>query len=326
MKTSYVLVVAIAVMSIWGCKPENYQAKADVPNAPVAKSEMPLAVDNNLNTAEVAAEDNTKLEGEEMQKMASNDAVTEKKDKHSIKLKDEKGAAVPKSIALKTVANDFSMDYLMGKFNPNSHPDFTTIKSVHASGDGMTLRKDAYASFEKMYNAALKDGVRLKIISATRPFEHQKNIWEAKWFGKRPVNGKNLPPVVKDEVQRAKLILMYSSMPGTSRHHWGTDIDLNDLNNPYFEKGVGKQIYDWLVAHAHEYGYCQVYSTMGPERPNGYQEEKWHWSYLPVSRRLTEQYKAKIKNTDIQGFEGSNTAVEIDMVNNYVLGINKMCK
>ena len=115
-------------------------------------------------------------------------------------------------------------------------------------------------------------------------------------------------------------------MPGTSRHHWGTDIDLNDLNNPYFEKGKGKKIYDWLVANAHEYGFCQVYSEQGPERPYGYFEEKWHWSYVPVARRLTEQYKLKIQNMDITGFEGSHTAVAIDMVNNYVLGINAACK
>lgn len=238
----------------------------------------------------------------------------------------EKTPVLAKKVSIKTVNSDFSVDYLMGKFDPNTHPDFVTIKSVHASKGGMRLRKETYEAFEKMYNAALKDGVRLTIISATRPFVHQKGIWEAKWTGKRAVNGQNLPPVVRDEEKRARLILMYSSMPGTSRHHWGTDMDFNDLNNSYFASGTGKKIYDWLVAHANEYGFCQVYSPKGDNRFTGYEEEKWHWSYVPIARRLTNLYKEKIKDEDISGFEGANTAVMIGMVDNYVLGINPDCK
>ncbi|NJK84501.1 MAG: M15 family metallopeptidase [Saprospiraceae bacterium] len=41
--------------------------------------------------------------------------------------------------------------------------------------------------------------------------------------------------------ERALKILKYSSMPGTSRHHWGTDIDLNSFSNSYFEQGEGKK-------------------------------------------------------------------------------------
>lgn len=220
---------------------------------------------------------------------------------------------------------DFTQAYLMGKFDPASHPDFTAIGSAYASRGGMYLRKDAYAAFKAMYAAAKADGVTLRIISATRPFHHQKSIWEAKWEGRRQVNGQMLPPNPRDPLHRARLILMYSSMPGTSRHHWGTDIDLNDLNNAYFESGTGLKIYNWLVAHAADYGFCQVYSPMGEARPTGYLEEKWHWSYLPIARQLTEQYAQKLTDADISGFEGAETALEIGMVKNYVQGINPDC-
>lgn len=222
-------------------------------------------------------------------------------------------------------AEDFDRDYLMGKFDPAQHPDFTAIGAAYASRSGMYLRKDAYAAFKAMHAAAKADGVNLRIISATRPFHHQKSIWEAKWEGRRAVNGQMLPPNPRDPLHRARLILMYSSMPGTSRHHWGTDIDLNDLNNSYFESGTGLKIYSWLVEHAAEYGYCQVYSPMGEERPTGYFEEKWHWSYLPIARQLTQQYAAKLTDADINGFEGAETAAEIGMVKNYVQGINPDC-
>ena len=86
------------------------------------------------------------------------------------------------------------------------------------------------------------------------------------------------PPVleVPEPVERARMILTYSSMPGTSRHHWGTDMDLNKDNNGYFATGEGLKVYEWLQAHAHEYGFCQPYTPKGPNRPEGYNEEKWH--------------------------------------------------
>ena len=48
----------------------------------------------------------------------------------------------------------------------------------------------------------------------------------------------------------------------------------------YFESGKGKQEYEWLRDNAYEFGFCQVYSEKGMERKYGYEEEKWHWSYI----------------------------------------------
>jgi LAS superfamily LD-carboxypeptidase LdcB len=318
MKIAFVFIfIGIVALLNWNCGASGDATKTetDLPSlSETPKEDTTPLFDTTESTTLVVEEEEKKNE-----RSSSVEKTAQKKPVEVQTIK-------AKRVSMETISEDFSTDYLMGKFDPNTHKDFTSIKSIHASSGGMKLRKDTYESFQQMYNAALKDGVRLTIISATRPFAHQKRIWEAKWFGKRKVNGRMLPPMVRDEEKRARLILMYSSMPGTSRHHWGTDIDLNDLNNPYFEKGKGKKIYDWLVANAHEYGFCQVYSEQGPERPYGYFEEKWHWSYVPVARRLTEQYKLKIQNTDITGFEGSHTAVAIDMVNNYVLGINAACK
>lgn len=231
---------------------------------------------------------------------------------------------VPKADLVQKTA-EFDADYLMGKFDPNTHEDFSTIEQKYASKSGMRMRTDAYQQFIEMQEAAKKDGISLQIISATRPFSHQKSIWEAKWNGKRAVDGEMLPADMESKI-KAKRILRWSSMPGTSRHHWGTDIDLNDLNNKYFESGTGKKIYDWLTANAATYGFCQVYSEKSDLRPYGYEEEKWHWSYLPVSRQLTNLYKANLDNQDITGFTGSETAEMIDIKTKYVLGINPDCQ
>lgn len=233
-------------------------------------------------------------------------------------------APVEKNIE-KAAASAFDIDYIMGKFDPAKHPDFVTIEARHASEAGMRLRSDAYEAFKKMAAAAAKEGIVLKIISATRPFNRQKSIWEQKWNGQRLVNGGDLSKTTPDHTKRALTILEYSSMPGTSRHHWGTDIDLNNLSNAHFATGAGKKMYEWLAANAAEYGYCQPYTPHGPERPHGYNEEKWHWSYMPISAKLTELARQQLKNDMISGFDGAATAPKIDVVNKYVLGINKAC-
>ncbi len=128
-----------------------------------------------------------------------------------------------------------------------------------------------------------------------------------------------------DPKTRALKILLYSSMPGTSRHHWGTDIDLNSFVNSYFEKGEGAKIYDWLTANAASYGFCQPYTEKGESRPFGYEEERWHWSYLPLAKQLTELAKVKLKDEAISGFKGAEVAPQIRVVEKYVLGISKSC-
>lgn len=220
----------------------------------------------------------------------------------------------------------YSDEYLLGKFNPKTDSSFAVIPGRYCNREGMYLRKETIAAFIKMYEAAKKEGVSLKIISATRNFNEQKTIWEAKWNGRRLVNGKNLAQTIKDETERAKTILRYSSMPGTSRHHWGTDMDLNSLENSYFNSVEGKKTYEWLKKNAAAFGFCQPYSTKSENRPNGFEEEKWHWSYMPLSSVILKEYSQKIKTKNIAGFSGAETAVKLNIIEHYVKGINPECR
>ena len=174
---------------------------------------------------------------------------------------------------------------------------------------------------------AREAGFDLRVVSGFRSFERQAAIWNAKASGLRPVLDAAERPIDTSTLDDAALlfaILRWSALPGASRHHWGTDVDLNELENRHFEKG-GKheKTYGWLVTHAHEYGFCQPY-TAG--RPSGYHEEKWHWSYMPLSKPFLEQYEKNIRDADIKGFKGAETAAEIGIVKNYVLGINHACQ
>ncbi|PHI18331.1 peptidase M15 [Lewinellaceae bacterium SD302] len=218
--------------------------------------------------------------------------------------------------------------YLTGKFTAKDHPDFQVVPKAWTDGDGTYyLHARTIEAFGEMRNAALNDGVRLTIVSAFRNFDRQKAIWEAKWEGRRVLEGKiNAALAYPDPADRARAILRYSSMPGTSRHHWGTDLDLNRLTNSYYESGQGLKVYEWLNENAAEYGFCQPYTAKGTQRPNGYEEEKWHWSFTPISSMLTAYAEANLRDTMISGFAGAKSAPQIEVVENYVLGINPECR
>lgn len=222
------------------------------------------------------------------------------------------------------VLDTMKLREIMGLFEPSHHPEFEMIEDKYSSKTGLYLRIEAYEDYKRMYDAAKDDGVDLIIHSATRNQKYQKGIWERKWNGQTLLEGGVDAMQIKDPKERAKKILLYSSMPGTSRHHWGTDIDLNSFNNSYFEKGRGLKIYDWLIAHASEYGFCQPYISKENGR-TGYEEEKWHWSYMPISKDLTQYSERHLTNDMIKGFLGSETASDIDVVRQYVLGVNKQC-
>ena len=212
-------------------------------------------------------------------------------------------------------------NYLLGRFDPSKDPRFIQLPSAHAQSSALNgfLRKETFEAFQKMAEAAKKEEINLFIISATRNFDSQKKIWENKWNGKTKVEGRDLT-TISDLKERARLILLYSSMPGTSRHHWGTDMDLNSLDNNYFSAGEGLKIYQWLSVHAREFGFCQPFTSKVNGR-TGYEEEKWHWSYLPLSKSFLEEYKRQISFADINGFGGSNQAVSLRIIDNYVDGV-----
>lgn len=201
--------------------------------------------------------------------------------------------------------------FVLGKFEYKEDIKFTKASHFH-SVKVLHLDKDVYQAFTTMFEAAKKDGIALKIISGTRNFYEQKTIWERKWN----LNS-NLEPL-----KRAKKILTYSSMPSTSRHHWGTDIDLNSLSNLYFSSGKGQREYNWLVSNANKFGFYQAYTTKENGR-TGYNLEKWHWSYLPLASKYLKFYNYHITYGDINGFNGDSLATKNKMISNYVNGLSK---
>lgn len=234
-------------------------------------------------------------------------------------------AASHQHAVITSPSREFTKDELLGKADITKDSDFVRIPQYLTTKTNVYLRKEALSAFIRMRDKATSDGVKLIIVSATRTFNMQKNIWEDKWNGIRLVGGKKLNIAIPDPVKRAKEILKYSSMPGTSRHHWGTDIDINSVDPAYFKIAEGKKVMAWLEKNASEFGFYRPYTPFDSLRTNGYQPEEWHWSYLPLANEMYKAYIEKIHLIDIEGFQGDETVFDVDVINIYVRGIHASC-
>ncbi len=203
----------------------------------------------------------------------------------------------------------YTTNDLTGRFAPETHQEFVPVASAYTV-NATHMRKEAYEALVKMFKAANRDGINLIIVSGTRNHTRQTEIWSEKWNN-----------LTNDPAERARTILEYSSMPGTSRHHWGTDIDLNSVEPEYFETAQGQKVYAWLEKNAATYGYFQPYIVHGDARETGYKEEKWHWSYFPIADQLLRAYKRMVGYELINGFPGSEYAPQLNVIEHFVQGI-----
>lgn len=209
---------------------------------------------------------------------------------------------------------NISKDIVLGKFDYKKDSTFVLVDSKYTTKD-IYLKSATFEAFLELVEAAEKEGISFKIISGTRNYFEQKAIWEGKWQKYAALT----------PLERSKKILEYSSMPSSSRHHWGTDIDLNSLNNSYFNNGKGLAEYNWLVANANRFGFYQVYTDKSTGR-TGYNLEKWHWSYLPIASQYLAYYNNTITNDDIKGFLGSELSEKLHIIEDYVNGISEQAK
>ncbi|WP_343487728.1 M15 family metallopeptidase [Allomuricauda sp. d1] len=175
---------------------------------------------------------------------------------------------------------EYSVDELMGKAD------------IDLYGEGINLRAAAYDAFVEMEKAAQKDGFKIQMVSSYRDFYHQQRIWERKYI--RYTEDDGMQPA--DAIDK---IIEYSTIPGTSRHHWATDIDIVDGNQKVsgdvlvpskFEgEGPYAPFKKWLDKHSEDFGFYLVY-TDNPER-KGFKYEPWHYSYAPISKPMLSAYR-----------------------------------
>lgn len=156
------------------------------------------------------------------------------------------------------------------------------------------LHYEAVASFLTMREAAAHTGIDLMAYSSFRDFDTQLKIWNLKWLGQRPLHardGQLLDRAALSDADLVDAILCWSAVPGGSRHHWGSDIDLIDaaavapdykvrlVPEEYAPDGVFGRLANWLDEHAKRFGFFRPYAS---DR-GGVSPEPWHLSYAPIA-------------------------------------------
>jgi LAS superfamily LD-carboxypeptidase LdcB len=167
--------------------------------------------------------------------------------------------------------------------------DESTLLDAEASQQFRLLQRDARAA-----------GFELVAASSYRSYASQLTIFNAKWRGERPVlddSDRSLSRESHSDEQWLHRILRFSALPGTSRHHWGTDLDIFDPTllpegqklaltpSEFSETGYFRELTDWLsdaIASRQSHGFQRPYDV---DR-GGVSIEPWHLSYLPRAEQL----------------------------------------
>ena len=212
---------------------------------------------------------------------------------------------------------DYSVYELMGQADINLY------------GKDINLRKEAHDAFVEMKKAAYQDGIDIKIVSSFRNFDRQLAIFERKY--QLFTEDEQLAPI--DAIDK---IIEYSTIPGTSRHHWGTDIDIIDGNKKaegdvlvttkFEEGGPFEDLKLWMDEHANDFGFYLVY-TNEPKR-RGFKYEPWHYSYAPLSIPMLASFRKKnilqlLVQEDFIGSEHLTTGFIKTYIQDNILDINQ---
>ncbi len=215
-----------------------------------------------------------------------------------------------------------------------NEPEYSILElmgktDIDLFGKDINLRAEAHDAFVEMKKAAYSDGIDLKIVSSYRNFTRQRAIWERKYTQYTESDGME-PLAAIDK------IIEYSTVPGTSRHHWGTDVDIvdgyrkvdGDVLDPEKFKAGGpyEDFKKWMDENAKVFDFHLVY-TDDPKR-KGFKYEPWHYSFAPLSVPMLTQFRKKnimllLQQEDFEGSEHFSNGFISNYVRNNILDINK---
>ena len=162
---------------------------------------------------------------------------------------------------------------------------------------GARMHQEAVDAFVALRSAAAEAGFDVAILSGFRSFDRQLGIWNRKASGEQPVHDSEARPMDLATLSDEGLvyaILRWSALPGASRHHWGTDLDIYDaaarpegyeielVPAEVDAGGMFAPLHEWLdrrIAAGTSFGWYRPYDT---DR-GGVAPERWHLSYAPIA-------------------------------------------
>jgi LAS superfamily LD-carboxypeptidase LdcB len=193
------------------------------------------------------------------------------------------------------------------------------------------------APFRSLRRAAAADGFDVIPASGFRDFARQLAIWNGKFNGTialcdasgRPIEAAAIAPQ-----ERIEAILLWSALPGASRHHWGTDLDLIDRSavpqgyrvrltaDEFAPPGPFAPLAAWLETNAARFGFFRPFRG----GLSGVQAEPWHFSFAPLAEPARRRLSAGLLREALQAADLAGAAHVLPRIEElharYVAGID----
>ena len=188
--------------------------------------------------------------------------------------------------------------------------------------NGFMLLPEVCAAFKTMQLAATNENIDIQIVSSYRSFERQLQIWQNKWSGKSTlldVNEQTIDAATLSDEQKIQAILTWSALPGASRHHWGTDLDVYDkkaveqsqhdfqLVCSEYDNGPCSKLNQWLNQYAESFGFERPYA----EYKGGIAREPWHLSFQASAEKMKQHLNQQmlLENLKQSGIFGLDSII-----------------
>ncbi|MGY1519678.1 M15 family metallopeptidase [Luteimonas sp. A482] len=143
-------------------------------------------------------------------------------------------------------------------------PDVLALAGFDRYRRPLWLLPEAARAWQRMREAAARDGVALDAISGYRSHDYQLGIFERK-----RARGLALAQ-----------ILTVNAAPGFSEHHSGEALDIGAPGDPPAEESFEQTAaFAWLQQHADDFGFSMSYPR---DNAHGIVYEPWHWRYAGV--------------------------------------------
>src|SRR6185369_16249750 len=223
------------------------------------------------------------------------------------------------------------------RFSPQELTGRSRGHIVDLTDPPCSLHREVVQPFQRLRAAASAAGIDLVPVSSFRDFNRQLAIWNGKHRGERELraaDGSLLQARALDDAARVAAILHWSALPGASRHHWGTDMDVIDANavppgyrpqfvtEEYAPGGVFANLDAWLAQNAADYDFYRPYTTWR----GGVQPEPWHLSHAPVAGQALAAFSIDVLRDALDAADlEARAAVERilpDIVERYVRNID----
>ena len=197
-----------------------------------------------------------------------------------------------------------NQDIILGK---------TLSHLVPLEGTKYLIHREMLPSLLKLQTSAKEDGFDLQVTSGFRDFDRQLKIWNTKARGERELMDDFGSPLVYQVLSPNEIlfsILRWSALPGSSRHHWGCDIDIFDGKTQSLEDvkltpseseigGPAYEIHQWLdkkITENKSFGFYRPYEN---DR-GGVSPERWHLSFAPLSQTFEKEISLDLLRKTIE--------------------------